>query len=88
MKRAQELLTNTPENDPIVITNECPQNESEKRPIAQEPQTASSRESTTSPASDKKCAVNVPTKVPGRSKIQKHQKSSTNFIIELHVVYF
>uniref|UniRef100_A0A8W8NS93 EGF-like domain-containing protein n=1 Tax=Magallana gigas TaxID=29159 RepID=A0A8W8NS93_MAGGI len=72
-----------PEDDPLVITNERPQNESVKQPIAPQPQTAfgSSRETTTSPASDNKCAVNASTKVRSSSRNAKLPSKFKNYIM-------
>lgn len=72
-----------PEDDPLMITNERPQYESVKQPIAPEPQTAfgSSRETITSPASDNNCAVNASTKLRGSSRIARLPSKFKDFIM-------
>lgn len=66
-----------------MITNERPQYESVKQPIAPEPQTAfgSSRETITSPASDNNCAVNASTKLRGSSRIARLPSKFKDFIM-------
>uniref|UniRef100_A0A8W8N379 Uncharacterized protein n=1 Tax=Magallana gigas TaxID=29159 RepID=A0A8W8N379_MAGGI len=72
-----------PEDDPLMITNEPPQYESVKQPIAPEPQTAfgSSRATITSPASDNNCAVNASTKLRGSSRIARLPSKFKDFIM-------
>ncbi|XP_011437820.3 retrovirus-related Pol polyprotein from transposon 297 [Magallana gigas] len=72
-----------PEDDPLMITNEPPQYESVKQPIAPKPQTAfgSSRETITSPTSDNNCAVNASTKLRGSSRIARLPSKFNDFIM-------